>query len=234
MDNPAENRRRVYLMRHGDVRYYNDRGERVADPDLVPLTERGQDQARMMGELLAETRFDRAYCTGLLRTRQTAEGALGGRAEPVLQFAPDLREIRSGATDLMTRSEAIDEFVYSMEHAAKPGARFARGEAYADFYARVTKGIEEVLLQDGWKTMLIVAHGGTNRAILSWLTGGGLATMYAYEQDTAALNIFDVDVVDHAIRRRYLRMLNYRPDDVLKAEDWRTTLERTFAQRKPD
>jgi len=89
-------------------------------------------------------------------------------------------------------------------------------------------------VEDPDHRIAIVAHGGTNRAILSWLTGGGLATMYAYEQDTAALNIFDVDVVDHAIRRRYLRMLNYRPDDVLKAEDWRTTLERTFAQRKPD
>ncbi|MDF1721729.1 MAG: histidine phosphatase family protein [Minwuia sp.] len=234
MENPTANRRRVYLMRHGDVRYYDDAGMRVADPDLVPLTERGLDQARMMGELLADTNFDKAYCTGLLRTRQTAEGALGGRTAPELAVAPDLREIKSGATDLMTRAEAVNEFVYSMEHAAKPGARFARGEAYADFYARVTRGIEEVLVQDDWKSMLIVAHGGTNRAILSWLTGGGLATMYAYEQDTAALNIFDVDVIDGAITRRYLRMLNYRPDDVLKTVDWRTTLERTFAQRKTD
>lgn len=234
MDNPAANRRRVYLMRHGDVRYYDDAGMRVADPDLVPLTQRGLDQARMMGELLADTTFDKAYCTGLLRTRQTAEGALGGRAAPELGIAPDLREIKSGATDLMTRAEAINEFVYSMEHAAKPGARFARGEAYADFYARVSRGIEDVLVQDDWTSMLIVAHGGTNRAILSWLTGGGLATMYAYEQDTAALNIFDVDVVDGAVTRRYLRLLNYRPDDVLKAEDRRTTLERTFAQRKTD
>ncbi|MEC9346575.1 MAG: histidine phosphatase family protein [Pseudomonadota bacterium] len=234
MNDPIANRRRVYLFRHGDVRYYDDKGVRVAEPDLVSLTDHGHAQARQMGELMADLPFDRAFCTGLLRTEQTARGILGGRTDPELGVVPGLREIRSGDTNVMTRDEVVHEFVYAMEHAAKPGMRFARGEAFADFYGRVTAAIEPLLVGGDWKTMLLVAHGGTNRAILSWLTGGGLPTMYAFEQDTCCLNIFDVDVEDGAIRRKYLRMTNYRPDDVFKARDWRTTLERTFAQRKAD
>ncbi len=52
-------RRRIYLMRHGEVRYFDEQGQPV-HPKFVDLTDRGKAQAARMGELLADIPFDRA------------------------------------------------------------------------------------------------------------------------------------------------------------------------------
>ena len=74
-------RRRIYLMRHGEVRYFDDQG-RVVHPKFVELTDQGRAQAARMGELLADVPFDRALSTGLPRTKQTAQGVLAGTSMP--------------------------------------------------------------------------------------------------------------------------------------------------------
>lgn len=53
-------RRRIYLFRHGDVSYVDDRGNRVADSTRVPLTDWGREQASLTGKALAKIPFDRA------------------------------------------------------------------------------------------------------------------------------------------------------------------------------
>lgn len=225
------NRRRVYLMRHGDVRYYDDKGQRVAEPDKVSLTDLGFEQARAMGEVFREVEFDKAVCTGLLRTVQTAEGALGGRTDPKLEIIPELREIKSGGGPMLTREEALENMVYVFERAAEPDVRFAGGEKLSDFHERISNAFSALLQQDDWHSLLLVAHGGTNRAILSWLTGGGLANMGRFEQDTACLNIFDFDVVDGKMGKYFLRLLNWRPDEPWRLNDRRTNQERYFSMR---
>jgi len=53
-------RRRIFLMRHGDVTYFDDSG-RAIDPETVPLNAHGLAQARAAGEAFAVdgVRFDR-------------------------------------------------------------------------------------------------------------------------------------------------------------------------------
>ncbi len=231
MTDLGANRRRVYLMRHGDVRYYDAEGQRVAEPDKVSLTDLGFEQATAMGEVFRDVEFDKAVCTGLLRTVQTAEGALGGRSDPKLEIIPELREIKSGNGPALTREEALKDMVYIFERAGEPDVRFAGGEKLSDFHDRISKAFSALLKQDDWHSLLLVAHGGTNRAILSWLTGGGLANMGRFEQDTACLNIFDFDVVGGEMQKYFLRLLNWRPDEPWRLNDRRTNQERYFSMR---
>lgn len=223
-------RRRIYLLRHGDVNYYKPDGSRVDEPDLVDLTEEGRAQAGLMAKLTAEIPFDRALHTGMKRTIETAEIVLAGRAVP-LGAIPELREIRTGPVDAVPPERIDAEFIYGMETAAEPGARFARGEAYADFYARITAALQDLLVAPGWTRLLLVAHGGTNRAILSWITRGGLAALSTFEQDTCCLNVIDTDLADGEILRRYVRLANFTPYNHSKHGHYLTTLERTFAER---
>jgi len=227
----GEGRRRLYLMRHGDVAYYDSNGIRVAEPDLVDLTERGREEAAAMGEELKHISFDRTFCTSLKRTRQTAELALGGRPDVALEEVPVLREIKSGNGPMLTREQALSDMVYAFDRAHEPGMAYAYGEKFTDFYDRVSSGIETLLLRDDWETMLLVAHGGVNRAIFSWATGAGLHGMGRYEQDTACLNILDVDVEDGRIGKRFLRLVNWRPDELWRTNERRTSTERFFASR---
>lgn len=222
----TDGRRRVYLMRHGEVAYFDAAG-RAVDPDAVALTECGRAQALAMAELLAEVPLDRAGHTGLLRSRQTAELVLAAR-----DLAPEthetLREIRAGRLRDLPPERVDAEFVYGFERAARPGARFAAGEAYADFAARIGAGLEALLLAPGWSRMLMVAHDGTNRAALGWLTGGGLGAMAAFEQDPGCLNIVDVDIVDGRIVRKLVKTLNLTPTNLAKHGNYLTSLEQVF------
>ena len=70
-------RRRILLMRHGAVEYFDEHG-RPYPPDDVPLTVPGVEQARAMGRAIAASgvRIDRAITSGLVRTRTTAEHVL--------------------------------------------------------------------------------------------------------------------------------------------------------------
>ena len=62
-------RRRVYLMRHADFRYF-DAGDRPLEPRTVPLTAEGRDQAQSAAQLLEDIRFDAATCSAV--TTRTA------------------------------------------------------------------------------------------------------------------------------------------------------------------
>ncbi len=222
----TDGRRRVYLMRHGEVAYFDDQG-RAVDPDQVLLTERGRAEARAMAGFLAEIPLDRAGHTGLARSRQTAELVLAAR-DLALETHGELREARPGRLQDLPPERIDAEFVYGFEGAARPGARFANGEAYVDFAARVWAGFEALLLAPGWARTLIVANDGSNRALLGWATGGGLGAMGAFEQDPGCLNIVDVDIVDGHIVRKLVKALNLTPTNLAKHGNYLTSLEQVF------
>jgi len=222
----TDGRKRVYLMRHGEVSYFDGDG-RGRNPDEVTLTDAGQAQARAMAELLAEIPFHRAVHTGLPRSRQTLELVLNGRAVEPEEHA-GLRELRPGRLVQLT-PEALDaEFVYGLERAAEPGARFAGGEAYGEAEARMTGAFQAILASPGWSRLLLVAHDGTNRMLLGWVTGGGLASLGAFEQDPGCLNIVDVDIVGGRVVRKLIKALNLTPANLVKRGNYMTSLEQIF------
>ena len=91
-------RRRLYLMRHGDVTYFDASG-RTIDPERVPLNENGRAQADAAGRAFAEqnVRFDRVIASGLPRTVETAQRVLAQMSQHTgIDIEPAWEEIRSG------------------------------------------------------------------------------------------------------------------------------------------
>jgi phosphoserine phosphatase len=219
----TQGRRRIYLMRHGEVDYHFG-GKGVADPDAVELTEKGRRQAALMGEALSDITFDISAHTGLLRTKQTLNAALGGRDVPIEEIGT-LREIKTGRFAELTPERIEAEFVYGFETAHQPGACFGGGEAFATFYKRIADAMGALLVRNDWTTALLVCHGGTNRAVLSWVTHGGPEGMASFEQDTGCLNVIDADVIDGEIIRRFVRTLNFTPYDPMKTGKYLTNME---------
>ncbi|HJM92770.1 MAG: histidine phosphatase family protein [Alphaproteobacteria bacterium] len=223
-------RRRIYLMRHGEVRYFDADGKAV-HPKFVDLTERGQAQAATMGELLADVPFDRALCTGLPRTVQTAQGVLAGR-NLVVEDIPALKEIRSGPMGDKSQAEIDAKFVFGMDDADLPRTRFAGGDLFEEFYTRVTTALEALLREPGWRNLLLVAHDGTNRMLLGWASYGGLASARAFDQDPGCLNVIDADVGNGEILRRTLKLSNLTPINHSKLGNNLTSMEQVFDYRR--
>jgi probable phosphoglycerate mutase len=223
-------RKRIYLMRHGEVSYRRPDGRTVFSTQAT-LTEEGVEQARHMRELLAEVPFDLGVHTGLARTRQTAELVLDARAVRLEEIAA-LCEIKAGSIDHLSGERLDAEFTYGLEHAAEPGAAFPGGETFAAFQERIVPAFEGFLRRPDWTTALLVGHGGTNAVILAWVTRGGLAGLSAFEQDAGCVNIIDADVVDSEIVRRMLRAVNLTPYNLAKHEHYLTVAERIVAAHR--
>lgn len=222
----TKGRRRIYLMRHGHVSYVDGDGMPV-DPKTVLLTERGREQASAARELLRDITFDRAICSGLPRTRQTAEIVLRPR-DLAVEENRGFVEITGGRLSTVAPEEREAAFVYGFEGAHHPQARFAGGERFADFENRIAKAFDDLLLTPDWKRLLLVCHDAVNRMILSHVCGAGLKGVASFEQDMACVNVIDVDIIDGAVERRLIKAVNITPYNTSKEGMYRTSLEEVF------
>ncbi|MEM8988209.1 MAG: histidine phosphatase family protein [Pseudomonadota bacterium] len=226
-------RRRIFLMRHGHVDYF-DPG--MTDPRAVPLTDEGRRQAAAARDALAQIPFDAAVYSGLPRARETAEIVLSAHENaPPLEAEPGLEELKSGWLKARSREELAARLAYSFDGADLPGASFLPdGELFADAQKRVVAALTSLVLTRVWKTALIVAHEGVNRIALSWMCGAGLKSITAFEQDLACVNVIDVDVTPAPsgeglhMERIVLRSLNMTPYDYVKLGLSRSNLEHLF------
>jgi probable phosphoglycerate mutase len=211
-------RRRIYLFRHGAVDYVDDNGRVVDDPDDVALNARGRKQTDAMSRLFAGITIDRAVCSGLRRTRETASRVLGDRDLDIETHA-EFAEIRAARDESPPKLDLIENVAFTHWGATESGSRFLGGELYTDFYERVAAAMESFTNNPDWHNLAIFAHGGTNAAILGWTSGLGLSAFGTIDQATCCLNVLDFDFSadDQRLIRKIVRAMNITADDPAKS-----------------
>lgn len=217
-------RRRLLLMRHGAVEYFDEQG-RPHPPDEVPLTAQGVAQARAIGEALAASgvAIDRALTSRLVRTRQTAQHVLEAAGlSPPLEHWPDLQEIRGGRLSAIRDDELRDAFIAAFEGPVPREQRFLGGETIGELTDRVLPELQRLLADDRWDTALLVAHGGVNRAVLSWFLTGRHEFLGGLAQDAGCLNVIDVGA---SPATSVVRVVNFCPLNTLRTETRLSTME---------
>ncbi|MBB1633774.1 histidine phosphatase family protein [Cupriavidus sp. UME77] len=227
MELPPSPRRRVYLMRHGAVTYFDETG-RPALPELVPLNETGREQASAAGRAFAaeNIRFDRIIVSGLPRTVETAERVLAelpGMADAAMETWPELQEIRGGKLQGISDDKLRDAFIGAFEGEVPEDKRFLDGESVGEFLDRVLPALRRLRDDPNWDTALLVLHGGTNRAILSHAITCGRRVFYGSLMQTAGcINVLDVgdEPLDWV-----MRMMNYSPPTPVHSGSRHTTME---------
>lgn len=220
---PSGTRRRIYLMRHGEVSYFDELG-RLFEPNSVPLNAEGRRQAEAAAEWLQRVSLDRVVTSGLPRTVETAERTTLGRGLPI-EVDADLREIQPGPVLEMT--ETIETtFVHAMSGDITPDRAFLGGETFGALDRRVGDSLARLLADGSWRQMLVAAHGGVNRAILCRALGGSLRGFGNFEQDAACINIIDAEADGTLL----VRLVNFTPYNPLKIGMEETTMERLYAE----
>lgn len=222
-------RRRIYLMRHGSVDYFLEDGTPVP-PDSVALNAEGRRQADAAGTLFADcgVRFDRVVVSGLPRTVETAQRVLAasGTDTATLETDATLQEIRSGRLADIPRDRVEEAFLGAFR--TGPGIekqRFLGGESIGELLDRVLPSFERWLVDPGWRCLLMVLHGGVNRALLSRALAGERAFFGRIEQSPACINVLEVGA-DEAI----VRTINLAPTQWLHERERHTTMEKLLAQ----
>lgn len=152
----------ILLARHGESDWnHAQRWQGHADR---PLTDRGREQARALAERLRDVELDAVYSSDLARARKTAEIVAAEHGLPVHELAA-LREVDVGAWAGLTRAEAEERFPDAYRRWVSGGEGWDDGETYEQVTERVVGAVKAIADAHPGRRILVVAHGGTIRAI---------------------------------------------------------------------
>jgi probable phosphoglycerate mutase len=212
-------RRRIYVMRHGQVAYFVD--GRPVHPHDTQLTDEGRRDTRVTAEALSHIAFDRVVTSGLARAVETARMVVPDR-EP--ESWPELREIEPGRLADLEDAEAA--FAGAFTGSLPEDATFLGGETIGSLLDRAIPALERLASEPDWDTALVVAHGGTIRALLSFALTGGRAFLGNFELAPASFSVIDVG------KDWIVRAVNVTPYDLAHTRTRLRTMEELWAQYK--
>jgi broad specificity phosphatase PhoE len=153
----------VILARHGESEL-SVVGTVNGDPAVAcALTDLGAQQARRLGERLADVEIDLCVTSEFERVRQTADLALAGRDVPRLVL-PELNDVRFGRFEGGTLANYREWAGANEPTVEAPGG----GESRAATVRRYAAGYRKILARPE-RTILVVAHGLPVRYVLNAL-----------------------------------------------------------------
>lgn len=217
-------RRRIYLMRHGSVTYFDAAGKPFL-PEQVPLNELGRAQATAAGDVFAgaNLHFDRVIVSGLPRTVETATRVLAATGQQIaLEQWPELVEIKGGKLSAIPDESLTEAFTGAFDGVVPEHRQFLAGESVGQLMDRVHPCIDRLRADKSWDTVLLVLHGGVNRAILSYALTNQRLFLGNLAQTAGCINAIDVG---EAHADWVVRMVNYSPLSQLQGESRSTTME---------
>lgn len=180
------------ISRHGESTLNFE--QRInGDPAVeVRLTERGRDEALLLGQQLAHVPLELCVHTRFSRTRETAEIALAGRDIP-LEEVPELDDIDVGELEGKTLQDYRD-----WKHAHTRRDAFPGGESLDDAARRYADAFEH-LLERPESSILVVAHEIPLRYAINAADGSADLDGPAHQLANATPYLFDADALRRAV-----------------------------------
>jgi len=198
----------LILLRHGQSQWNLE--NRFTGWVDVPLSPRGEAEARAAGEKLRGRRVDTLYTSGLVRAIDTARLALETAGLGPLPTERDaaLNERMYGDLQGLDKAEAAKKFGAAQVQRWRRSydERPPGGESLADTAARVLPYWDARLLPDlrAGKNLLVVAHGNSLRALVMHLDGLSREAVLQLEIPTGAPLLYDIGPDGGVRGKRYL------------------------------
>ena len=182
-----------YLVRHGETEW--NRTGRMQGHMGVPLSTEGRRQASQVAGRLRSVEFSAVYCSDLPRAAETARIIAAGRD---LEVTPDsdLREFSYGEWEGLTLEEVEARYPGALAERIEAGGNLGftapGGESAIDAIQRVRRFTNRATesLGDG-DSVLVVAHGGSLRALAVCLLDLADTDFWKFRVDNAALAIIN-------------------------------------------
>ncbi len=193
---------RVIILRHGQSSY-NSQGRIQGRSDLSVLTDRGQADAKMTSTAFQDLKFSAAYCSPLQRAHQTATTVLTGlNQQDCLQTDDRLLEIDLPLWETMLNQEVREKYAEQYQawkqrpHELKMLLPQADGGTQEFFpvlalYAQATTFWQRIIPQHQGQTILIVAHNGINRALISTALGIPAHLYHSIQQSNCGVTVLN-------------------------------------------
>ena len=181
---------KIIIVRHGVTDYNQSR--RIQGQIDTPLNAQGVQQAAELGKALSAEEIDQVYSSDLKRARQTTEAILRANRPGVpLEFTPALRERHYGE---LQDQQAPQKFLEYEEFGDGREARApAGGESLVGFHHRIGVFWEGLMSRHTEGTLLLSAHGGVTRSLMTHALGESLTFRQGIRQGNCCLNVLERD-----------------------------------------
>lgn len=199
---------RLVLLRHGESQWNLE--NRFTGWVDVPLSPKGEQEARAAGEKLKGFRFDRAYTSVLKRAIDTLHLVLEitGQTNVPTEQDQALNERMYGDLQGLNKAETAKKYgdqqvkIWRRSYDVRPPG----GESLKDTAERVLpyyeKRIKPEILAD--KTIIVAAHGNSLRALVMQLDRLTKEQVLELNIPTGAPLLYEFDASGEVRERRYL------------------------------
>ena len=130
------------------------------------LTERGEEQAKLVAKRLKDVKIDVLYSSVLNRTFKTASYIAQQKDLPIITSA-NLKEINGGDWEDVSWIDIVKRWPKAHDDWEKnPGnLQMPNGESMVGFQERVSKEVYRIIKENEGKTICIVTHGTAIKAL---------------------------------------------------------------------
>jgi len=180
------------ISRHGESTL-NFENRVNGDPSVpVVLTEKGRDEARLLGQQLAHIPIELCVHTRFGRTRETAAVALAGRDVP-FEEEPLLDDVKIGELE----GKTLDEY-RAWKRAHSRSDAFPGGESLDDAARRYARALEH-LLERPETPLLVVTHEIPLRYAINAADGSDDLDGPTHQLANATPYLFDEAALERAV-----------------------------------
>ncbi|MGE0599029.1 MAG: histidine phosphatase family protein [Dehalococcoidia bacterium] len=166
----------LIFVRHGEQHIPDPRSGPVGDTFDPPLSERGEQQARLVGERLSVDRIDAVYASPLKRALETGKQiARHHRLEPIVM--DDLREVeifRDIPADRSAADFVGQGLLLAMRERMLRERKwdvYPHSESSFEFRKRTVNAVESIIAVNEGKRVVIACHGGVINSYIGHIIG---------------------------------------------------------------
>ena len=188
---------RVIIVRHGQSSY-NAQRMIQGRCDESTITEKGEQQAQLLGETLQNVQLSAFYCSPLERAHKTAQIIQEkNKHQPELIVAEKLREINLPQWEKKKKEDVLKEFTEQYHtwktkpHQLKMTSEGKEFYPVLDLYEQAKEFWQEVITKHKDGTILITAHNGINRCLILTALGMDASRYHTLQQSNCCINVLN-------------------------------------------
>ena len=156
---------RIFVARHGQTAWNLE--HKMQGCLDSPLTEKGIENAKKLGESLENIDFDVIYCSPLKRAVDSANYVKGSKNTKLI-INESFKEMNYGKWEGMTIDEVKEKYSLEYDNFINKPDKFEPigGESYESLINRVKNGLFNIIDNSEGENILIVTHTAVIKAII--------------------------------------------------------------------
>lgn len=171
----------IYIVRHGQTEW--NKLKRFQGSADIELSDDGRELARISGQRLADTHFDRVYSSPLKRAVETAQLFCGQRSINI-KTDERLRELNFGRCEGQLYDDLVNNPALTFKHFFTQPELYIpdeTAETIEHLIERASDFMKHTIepLYSDCERVMIVAHGALNKALMCHVKGHGVKKLWS-------------------------------------------------------